>query len=77
MECMGDSRCAHWVLVERPEGRKPLGRPTRRREDNIKMVLQAVIWREGARTGLIWLSLQLGECSNETSRSVKCGEFLD
>ena len=28
------------VLVGKPEGKRPLGRPRRRREDNIKMVLQ-------------------------------------
>jgi hypothetical protein len=39
---MGDSTGAHWVLVERLEERKPLGRPTHRWEDNIKMDLQAV-----------------------------------
>jgi len=30
------------VLVGKPEGKRPLGRPRRRREDNIKMDLQEV-----------------------------------
>jgi hypothetical protein len=30
------------VLVGKPEGKRPLGRPNRRREDNIKMYLQGV-----------------------------------
>jgi len=30
------------VLVGKPEGKRPLGRPGRRLEDNIKMVLQEV-----------------------------------
>ena len=30
------------VLVGKPEGKRPLGRPRRRREDNIKMNLQEV-----------------------------------
>jgi hypothetical protein len=34
---MGEGRGAYRVLVERPEGKKPLGRPRRRWEDNIKM----------------------------------------
>ena len=34
--------CAYRVLVRRPEGKRPLGRPRRRREDNIKMDLQEV-----------------------------------
>ena len=32
----------HRVLVGKPEGKIPLGRPRRRREDNIKMDLQKV-----------------------------------
>jgi hypothetical protein len=30
--------------VGRPEGRRPLGRPRGRWEDNIKMDLQEVVW---------------------------------
>jgi hypothetical protein len=41
---MGEWRGAYRVLVGRPEGRRPLGRPRRRWEDNIKMDLQAVGW---------------------------------
>jgi hypothetical protein len=33
---MGEKRGAYRVLVERPEGKRPLGRPTSRWEDNIK-----------------------------------------
>jgi hypothetical protein len=32
----------YWVLVGKPEGKKPLGRPRRRWEENIKMDLQEV-----------------------------------
>jgi hypothetical protein len=32
----------HRVLVGKPEGKRPLGRPRRRLEDNIKMDLQEV-----------------------------------
>ncbi|KAJ4438379.1 hypothetical protein ANN_14324 [Periplaneta americana] len=39
---MGESRNAHRVLVWRPEGKRPLGRPRRRWEDNIKMDLREV-----------------------------------
>jgi hypothetical protein len=38
----GESRGAYRVLVWRPEGKRPLGRPRRRWEDNIKMDLQEV-----------------------------------
>jgi hypothetical protein len=36
---MGEGRGAYRVLVGRPEGRRPFGRPRRRWEDNIKMDL--------------------------------------
>jgi hypothetical protein len=36
---MGEVRDAYNILVRRPEGRRPLGRPRRRWEDNIKMDL--------------------------------------
>ncbi|KAJ4434100.1 hypothetical protein ANN_16420 [Periplaneta americana] len=39
---MGESRNAYRVLVGRPEGKIPLGRPKRRWEDNIKMDLREV-----------------------------------
>jgi len=38
----GDRRGAYWVLVRKPEEKRPLGRPRRRWEDNIKMGLQEV-----------------------------------
>jgi hypothetical protein len=41
---MGEKRGAYRILVERPEGRRPLGRPRRRWEDKIKMDLQEVGW---------------------------------
>ena len=39
---MGEGRGVHRVLVGKPEGKRPLGRPRRRWEDNIKMDLQEV-----------------------------------
>ena len=39
---MGEGRCVHTVLVGKPEGKRPLGRPRHRWEDNIKMDLQEV-----------------------------------
>ena len=46
------------VFVGKPEGRRPLGRPKRRCEDNIKMDLQEVGC--GVRTGLRWLKIGTG-----------------
>jgi hypothetical protein len=56
---MGEGRGPYRILVERPEGRRPLGRSRRRWEDNIKMDLQEVGWGE-AWTGLIWLNIGTG-----------------
>ena len=42
MACMEEGRGVHRVLVGKPEGKRPLGRPRRRWEDNIKMDLQEV-----------------------------------
>ena len=39
---MGEGRGVHRVLVGKPEGKRPLGRPRRRWEDNIKMDSQEV-----------------------------------
>jgi len=44
---MGEDRVVHRVLVGKPEGKKPLGRPRRRWEDNIKMDVQEVGWGRG------------------------------
>ena len=40
--CMGEERGAYRVLVGKPEGKRPLGRPRRRWVDNIRMDLQEV-----------------------------------
>ena len=39
---MGEERGVYRVLVGKPEGRRPLGRPRRRWADNIRMDLQEV-----------------------------------
>jgi hypothetical protein len=39
---MGEERGVHRVLVGKPEGKRPLGRPRRRWEDNIKMDVEEV-----------------------------------
>ena len=42
MARMGEGRGVHRVLVGKPEGKRPLGRPRRRWEDTIKMDLREV-----------------------------------
>jgi hypothetical protein len=66
-------RGAYRVLVRKYGIKKPLGRPRRRWEDNIKMDLQKV--GRGIFTGLIWLRIGRSGC-NEPSVSIKCEEFL-
>jgi hypothetical protein len=49
---MGEGRGVYRVLVRKPEGKRPLGRPRRRWEDNIKMDL-----REIRINGANWIQL--------------------
>jgi len=56
----GERRDVYRVLVWKPEGKRPLGRPMRSWEDNIKMGLQEVGCGRGAWIGLIWLRLGTG-----------------
>ena len=61
MARMGEGRGVHRVLVGKPEGKRPLGRPRRRWEDNIKMDLREVgrgeNWMELAQDRDRWLAL--------------------
>jgi hypothetical protein len=41
---MGEKRNAYRILVGEPEGKRPLGRPTRRWVDIIKMDLREIGW---------------------------------
>jgi len=49
---MGESRGVYRVLVGKPEGKRPCGRPRRRWEDNIKMDIQEV-----GCEGMDWIDL--------------------
>jgi len=76
---MGERRGLYRVLVGKPEGKRPLGRPRRRLEDNIKLDLQEVgcggegLDRAGSGQGQVAATC---EGCNELSGSIKCGEFL-
>jgi hypothetical protein len=76
---MGEWRVMYRVLVGKFEGKRPLGRPRRRWEDNIKVDVQEV-----GCGGMDWIELAqdrqvAGTCEsgNEPSGSIKCGEILD
>ena len=55
---MGETRGVYRVLVGKPEEKRPLGRPRRRWEDNIKIDLQEVGF--GGWTGSSWLRIREG-----------------
>jgi hypothetical protein len=48
----GEKRNAYRILVGKPEGKRPLGRPRRRWDDNIKMNLREIGWG-----GMDWIDL--------------------
>jgi hypothetical protein len=53
---MGEWSDVYRVLVGKPEGKRPLGRPMRRWENNIKMELQEV-----GCEGMMWLRIGTGD----------------
>jgi hypothetical protein len=76
----GEERGVYRVLVGKPEGKRPMGRPRRRWVDNIRMDLQEVEcgcmdWFGLAQDRDRWRTL-LRAVMN-LAGSVKCGEFLD
>ena len=58
MARMEEGRVVHKVLVEKPEGKRPLGRPRRRWENNIKWILRKLEGVVG--TGWSWLRIGTG-----------------
>jgi len=73
---MGERSGVYRVFVAKPEGKRPLGRPRRRRQDNVTTDHQEV-----GCGGKDWIELaQVAgtcECGNEPSGSIKRGEFLE
>jgi hypothetical protein len=65
---------AYRLLVEKPEGKRPLGRSRRRRVDNIRMDLGEVGWVGLAKDWNRWSSCQFGI---EPWRSMKCWETIE
>jgi hypothetical protein len=77
---MGEGRGVYRILVGKPEGKRPMGRPRRRWDYNIKMDLHEVgfggygLNRTDSGEGHVAVTC---ECGNEPSGSKKFGEFLD
>ena len=73
MARMGEGRGVHRVLVGKPEGKRPLGRPRLRWEDNVKIDLQKVggggDWMELAQYRDRWWAL--------VNKGMNLREFLD
>ena len=53
---MGGGRGAYGVLVGKNDGKRPLGRPRSRCDDNIRWIFKK--WGGEAWTGLIWLRIR-------------------
>jgi hypothetical protein len=75
VEEMGEKRSGYRILVGKPEGKRPLGRPRCMWEDNIKMDLREIGWG-----GMDWTDLAedrdqqraLVNTGNEPSGCIKC-----
>jgi hypothetical protein len=71
---MMEKRYAYRVLVGKPEGKRPLGRPIHRWVDTIKMDLREIGW-----SVMDWIELAQSSCENdnEPSGSRKSWEVLE
>ena len=77
---MGEGRGVDRVLVRKPEGKRPRGRPRLRWEDKIKIYFQEV-----GSGGMDWIELArdrdrgraLVNAVMNLRGSIKCGEFFD
>jgi hypothetical protein len=74
---MGEKRNVYWLLVGKPEKKKPLGRPRRRWTDNIRMDFGEVGWGDVDWIGLAQDRNSSCEFGIELSDSIKCRETIE
>jgi hypothetical protein len=77
---MGEKRNAYRLLVGKPEAKRSLGRPRRRRVDNIKIVLLEIGWGSVDWIGLAQDRDQVEssyELAIQPSGSIKCWECIE
>jgi hypothetical protein len=80
--CIGRTRNANKILVDKPAGRSPFGRHKRRVDDNIRMDLREIgckasNWIRLARNRDQWRGLMNYERDNDLLFSIKGGEVLN
>jgi hypothetical protein len=71
---MRDMRNAYSILIGNSEGKRPLGRPKCRWEDNIEMHVREIGWEDGQ-----WISLaqDSDQCLDLANTAVDLAEFVD
>jgi hypothetical protein len=74
---IGKRRYTYSVLVRKTEGKRPLGKSSRRWEDDIKIHIQKLGWRTW--TALMWFRIGTAfvYAVMNLPSSIKCREFLD
>jgi hypothetical protein len=75
---MGERRGVYRVLVKKPEGKRPLGRPRRRRRVILRWVFRSGMCRYGLDLARSWYrqAADTSECGNKLSGSLNAGNFL-
>jgi hypothetical protein len=75
---MGEMRNTYKILVGKPEGKRPLGRPRRRWKDNIRIDLRKIRWECGLDASVSGQGSVAVSCEEgyKTSGSIMAGNFV-
>jgi hypothetical protein len=74
---MEEKRNAYRILVGKPEGKRPLGRPRYRWMNTIKIDLRETGWDGMDWIRLIWFRIGTSEHDNAPLGSIKCWKVLE